>query len=251
MKILAILGSPHKGSSYHAVKFLEKRMKRLGKVEFDYLFLKDANLKTCAGCLQCIQNGRNRCPHKDDLDSIINRMQSADGIMLSSPVYVLDVTGIMKNFIDRLAFSCHRPMFFKHGLALANTAAIGHGRVSKYLADVMGVVGFRTVVRVGILTTPTDMAKIPERSQKKLAKAALELYGNIRRNSRKPSLMSVVQFRVQRAVFTTPSAQKDMPCDYEHYKGLTGRYYADADVGFFKNAAAAAIAWVFVRLSNI
>jgi len=58
MKILAIIGSPRKkGNSYKATKEVEERMKQLGKVEFEYLFLKDADLKMCSGCFNCVSKG--------------------------------------------------------------------------------------------------------------------------------------------------------------------------------------------------
>ena len=45
MKIIAIMGSPKgKGSGYKIVKMIEDRMIAMVKVEFEYLFLKDANL---------------------------------------------------------------------------------------------------------------------------------------------------------------------------------------------------------------
>jgi multimeric flavodoxin WrbA len=32
--------------------------------------------------------------------------------VFASPIYVEDVNGAMKNFIDRMAYNCHRPRFF-------------------------------------------------------------------------------------------------------------------------------------------
>ena len=67
MKILAVIGSPRgRGAGYQVVKKIEERMKALGEVEFTYLFLKDANLKLCAGCYTCMAKGEDKCPLKDD-----------------------------------------------------------------------------------------------------------------------------------------------------------------------------------------
>jgi len=41
-------------------------MKKQGEVEFDYLFLRDQNLKLCKGCFVCVTRGENLCPLKDD-----------------------------------------------------------------------------------------------------------------------------------------------------------------------------------------
>jgi multimeric flavodoxin WrbA len=242
MKILAIIGSPHKGSGYQSVRHVERCMKSLGKVQFEYLFLKDVNLKMCAGCFQCLKKGQELCPLKDDRDKIIAKMLAADGIILSSPVYVMDVTAYMKNFIDRLAFSCHRPMFFKHGLAIANTGAIGQGRVSKYMADIMTVMGFWTVEKAGVVTLPNQIDVVPQKARKILEKSAARFYHNVKKDEHIPSLYSLIQYRVQQAVFQRPEMAKELPCDYEFYKSLKGRYRVDGEVGFFKNAIAVVVA---------
>ena len=113
MKILAIIGSPRgKGKGYEIVKMIEAKMKAKGDVDFDYLFLKDASLKPCIGCYNCLAMGEDKCPLADQRSSIEKQMLDADGIILSSPVYVLNVSSPMKNFIDRFAYTNHRPRFF-------------------------------------------------------------------------------------------------------------------------------------------
>jgi len=71
MKILAILGSPKgKGAGHKIVKKIEERIKAISDVEFEYLFLKDANLKLCTGCYNCMAKGEDTCPLKDDRAAI-------------------------------------------------------------------------------------------------------------------------------------------------------------------------------------
>ncbi|GAJ06215.1 unnamed protein product, partial [marine sediment metagenome] len=67
MKVLVIVGSSRvKGNTYKATKQLEEKIKKLGEVEFNYLFLKEANLKPCRGCFTCVTRGEQLCPIKDD-----------------------------------------------------------------------------------------------------------------------------------------------------------------------------------------
>ena len=114
MKILAVMGSPRgKGAGYKIVQKIEDRMKAMGNVEFEYLFLKDANLKLCTGCYTCMAKGEEKCSLKDDRPAIEQQLLAADGVILSSPMYVLNVSWLMKNFIDRFAYRNHRPRF--HG----------------------------------------------------------------------------------------------------------------------------------------
>lgn len=112
MKIIAIMGSPKgKGSGYRIVKIIEDKMKAMGDVEFEYLFLKDANLMPCTGCYICMAKGEDKCPLDDDRAAIEQKLLAADGFILSSPVYVANVSSLMKNFIDGFAYLNHRPLF--------------------------------------------------------------------------------------------------------------------------------------------
>ena len=45
MKIIAIMGSPHKGNTLELTQRVEERLKTLGDMDFEYLHLKDADLK--------------------------------------------------------------------------------------------------------------------------------------------------------------------------------------------------------------
>jgi multimeric flavodoxin WrbA len=199
------------------------------------------------GLLQCLQKGKEKCPHKDDRDIIVKKMLDADGVVFSSPVYVMNVTGIFKNFVDRLAFICHRPAFFRqHALCVANTGAIGTGRVTKYMAEIAIVWGFRSAVRVGVRTNPMSVNEISPKAEKKLRKAANRFDRNIVQCP-EPTLSSVIQFRVQRAVFNDPEIAVDLVADHEYYKELAGRkYYMDADVSWWKNA----IGWLVERIAR-
>lgn len=104
-------------------KEVEERMKQLGGVEFEYLFLKDLDLKMCSGCFNCVSKGKELCPLKDDKAEIENKIMEADGIIFATPVYCENVSGYMKNFIDRFAHVFHRPQFFDQKvMVLANSA---------------------------------------------------------------------------------------------------------------------------------
>jgi multimeric flavodoxin WrbA len=113
-QVLVIIGSPRKmGNSFKIVKRIEKRMRTLGDIEINYLFLRDAHLELCRGCWSCLSVGDDRCPLKDDREAIEKLMLDADGVIFASPVYALNVTALMKNLLDRFAYTLHRPRFFR------------------------------------------------------------------------------------------------------------------------------------------
>ncbi len=45
-----------------------------------------------------------KCYMKDDLTPILEKVQSAEGLLLGSPIYFGDVTGQMRCFLERLSF---------------------------------------------------------------------------------------------------------------------------------------------------
>jgi multimeric flavodoxin WrbA len=88
----------------------------------------------------CISKGGDLCPLKDDRDMIEEKMQEADGLVMVSPVYVMQVTSLMKNFIDRLAYRCHRPLYHgKKAIVLSTTGGMGLDKTLKYMKDITEV----------------------------------------------------------------------------------------------------------------
>ena len=144
MKILVIMGSPHKGNTYAAAKKIEEAMRKRSDMEFEYLMLAEANLSPCRGCFICFLKGEGSCPIDDDAAAIGEKLENADGVIFASPVFGMNVTGLMKTFIDRFSYIFHRPRFFsKKALLLSTTGALGQKDVLKYLHMVAGIWGFR------------------------------------------------------------------------------------------------------------
>ncbi|SIR18988.1 flavodoxin family protein [Halanaerobium kushneri] len=155
MKILAVIGSPKvKGQGYKVVEKVEKEMKRLGDIDFEYLFLKKANLELCRGCFLCVAKGSKFCPIEDDMAEIKEKIENADGVILSSPGYVYNVSWLMKNFIDRFAYCNHRPQFFDQKLMLiANSGGAGMKETIEAMRNTFGV-GPKIVDEITYMTPP-------------------------------------------------------------------------------------------------
>ena len=62
-------------------------------------------VRGCTACMKCFGNKNGHCVFDDDIvNTCIDKMVEADGIILGSPVYFLDVTAEMKGLIDRAGF---------------------------------------------------------------------------------------------------------------------------------------------------
>lgn len=214
MKILAIIGSPRsKGNTYKIVRRVEERMKKLGDVEFEYLYLKDADLKPCIGCSLCLLKGEERCPLKDDREAIEQKMLAVDGILLASPTYVMNVSALMKNFFDRMAYVSHRPRFFKPALIVSTTGALGAELTSFLLGLMAGSWGFDVVAKVSALTpydgeayAQKDMKKYNPKLEKSLDKSSAKFYAALQQGRREPGTFAVAQFLLRRGSFMGEAA---------------------------------------------
>lgn len=104
-KVLAINGSPRKdGNTSILLRHILKECENEG-IETETIQLGGKKIHGCTSCMKCFENRDGKCVIDDDLvNSCIRKMTEADGILLGSPVYFLDVTSEMKALIDRAGF---------------------------------------------------------------------------------------------------------------------------------------------------
>lgn len=134
MNIAVLMGSPRKKDSYRICQIIEKSFSRESEVKFEYLYLKDFYIEECWGCDQCFQKGEDRCPCKDDLKNLKERLLLADGIIFASPVYACQITGTLKRVFDRMSYLFHRQEFVgKPALTVVTTGGGGLKATGSYL----------------------------------------------------------------------------------------------------------------------
>lgn len=97
-----------RGNTRLAALCLEEAL-RLEGHQTDHLDLASFRIQTCLGCRLCFDRDEHACPHKHDVGTIHEMLRAADLLVFAFPVYVEDVSGLVKNWIDRMAFLCHRP----------------------------------------------------------------------------------------------------------------------------------------------
>ncbi len=246
MKILAIIGSPKgKGTGYEIVKIIEDRMKSMGDVEFSYLFLKDANLKLCTGCYTCMAKGEDKCPLKDDRAAIEQMLLATDGVILSSPMYVLNISWLTKNFIDRFAYANHRPRFHRQKvLTVVNMGGDSPKAALSILRNALG--GSRIVHELGIATPPWPQTeRAIARKERAIDAAAIKFYRACLDTSLPaPTLHNLIFFLVRQKAFL--KCRQYLPMDYTFYNDKA--YYYDTNINPIKTAAAKAIVGVMIHM---
>ncbi len=122
-KILLINSSNRKRNTYKLLSSIEKLLKK-HNFETELINLNDYKIDFCKGCEVCVM--RDRCFVKDDARIIMNKIINADGLVIGTPVYLNNMTGILKSFIDRTCSWFHRtPVAQKPTLLLVNTQGSG------------------------------------------------------------------------------------------------------------------------------
>jgi len=115
MKIMAFNGSPRgKGSNTgRIVDALFRGMNQAG-AETQHILLSEMNIKHCLGCMACWFHTPGVCVQQDEMSKLFPLITEADWIIYATPLYVDNVTGIMKDFMDRQIPLAH-PHFVTDG----------------------------------------------------------------------------------------------------------------------------------------
>lgn len=104
MKVVAFNGSPREnGNTAVLIRHVLEELAKEG-IGTELFQLGGQKIQGCNACYGCYENRNRRCVIEDDvINTCIQKMTEADGIILGSPTYVTDVTAEMKALIDRAA----------------------------------------------------------------------------------------------------------------------------------------------------
>lgn len=94
-KVILISGSNRRGNTEWILNRLNEQIE-----DSELILLKNNNIEYCKGCLAC--HHIDRCVIKDDINSIIDKLVESKLIIFGIPNYFDNVTGLFKNFMDRL-----------------------------------------------------------------------------------------------------------------------------------------------------
>jgi multimeric flavodoxin WrbA len=97
-KVLGISGSPRKGNTDALVK-KALEVCREGGLETDFISLADFNVVYCDDCNFCRTD--YGCSKDDGVQEILDKMESADALIIGSPTYFGSVSGKLKSLFDR------------------------------------------------------------------------------------------------------------------------------------------------------
>lgn len=125
MKILAIQGSPRVKSSNTGIVLQEflRGAEGVGAIT-RMVYLKEKSIQPCTGCLACWEKTPGECALKDDMPGVLERVKETDVLLLATPLYVHDMSSLLKAFLERL-LPLDDPRFIKDGGTYRHPARYG------------------------------------------------------------------------------------------------------------------------------
>ena len=103
MKALLINGSPNaKGCTYTALEEVARGLRDNG-VEAEIFHIGRKPIEGCRACKSCYKTGR--CVIDDDVNTLRDRADEFDSMVVGSPVYYASASGQVTAFMDRLFYS--------------------------------------------------------------------------------------------------------------------------------------------------
>lgn len=105
MKVIAFNGSPRaKGNTSQSIQIVLAELAKEG-IETELIQLGGRKVFGCLACGKCKETKDNRCARKDDdMNTFIQKIEEADGIIIGSPTYFSNVSTEVKALIDRCGY---------------------------------------------------------------------------------------------------------------------------------------------------
>ncbi|HZE21311.1 MAG TPA: flavodoxin family protein, partial [Desulfobaccales bacterium] len=141
MKIIAIVGSPHKakGSTARLTQIVLQGAEQEG-ARAETIYLPGKTVLPCLGCDYCHKKGG--CVQKDDFLEIQEKIREADGLVLGSPNYIFNVSAQMKAFLDRCGSMIHCLGFHgKYGASVVTSGGGDEEPIAGYLNHFLMITG--------------------------------------------------------------------------------------------------------------
>lgn len=134
MKVLILNGSPRShGCTARALEEVEKTLHEEG-IETETVLVGNKDIRGCIACRSCASTGK--CVFDDIVNEIAPKFESADGIIIGTPVYYAGSNGTILSLLDRLFFSTHFDKSMKVGASVISSRRAGstsaYDEVNKY-----------------------------------------------------------------------------------------------------------------------
>ncbi len=181
MKFLLMNGSPHKGNTWLLAELVKQSLSQAdSNAEFEEIHLSALQIPFCTGCSNCFRRGFDTCPHHQKIAGVVDAIDKADGVIVTSTTFNMRETALLKNLFDHLCFMLHRPYFFKSkALILTTTGGIGGKAAAKSIASTLKGIGFNRCYMFSAAAFSWNLYKPKQRATHRLAKVTNTFYRDV------------------------------------------------------------------------
>lgn len=135
MKIILINGSPRtNGVTAQIMQCMQDKLTANG-TETEFIHVSELNMQHCNGCCCCYRIGH--CRIYDDAEKLSEKISLADGVVIGSPTYASNVSGLLKQFIDRGHFVIEQLLYRKYAVCIATGENYGSKATGKILNQLL------------------------------------------------------------------------------------------------------------------
>lgn len=165
--ITAIIGSPKQCNS-NTYQIVERLLEKIDSYGIAYqksvILLSKYKIEMCKGCSHCFSKCHICERFDDELKHIEDQILDSDVIIFASPVYAHNITGTMKNFIDRISYGLHIMRYIgKFGITISVSDSNGNAFVDNYLEKILLYLGVKVIDRISVqMVKGVDYNKLGE-----------------------------------------------------------------------------------------
>lgn len=217
MNIVIINGSPRKNGATAAILHkMEERLLQKENVFVEFIDIGSLEMAPCQGCCSCYKTGH--CYMKDAAETLSDRIAAADGLIIGSPTYASNVSGQLKQFIDRGHFVIEQLLYNKYAVSVATGENYGSSETSKILKRLLKYSGARISGRVKYNLPFNQNPGSNHRLTEKVCHLTDKMYRDIRQQ--KKYILQYIMHKVIFAVGIKPFVTRKG----ESYKGVLFRW---------------------------
>lgn len=219
MKVLGILGSPHKSGNTNLLMDAVLQSAADSGAETEKVALTGLNMNFCVACSKCY--GTGECIYEDDVESLKTKMREAEGIVLGSPNYMNSVTAQLKTLMDRCSLFVHCFLLQgKYGAAVATAGGSGEQEVAEFQNSFLRHCGARTVGIAAARAAGVGALMDQEAALERAANLGKDLVAAIREKRQHPEQDKAhTEFSERMRQLVLRMAEK-YPFQYEHWEKL-------------------------------
>ena len=177
------------------------------------------------------------------MNTIIEKIDEADGIIIWSSTFNWQVTGVLKNMFDHLCFMLHRP-YFHRGKALVITTTGGSGgKISaKSISSILSGIGFNRCYNASFSTYSWNDYKPSTRDIKKVSRKAAQFAKDVESiKLHSPSFVQLIPYNIMRGMGQHYTSKSKYPTEDGDWWSCENRkeyaYFPQVKLPFYKDGS--------------